>query len=143
MTVSRDVIMDLIPLYLAGEARPATRSLVEDYLRGDPDLAARVKNDLSETLGRLVPAPPVPEIELRALRRTRRLLALQRWLFALGIFFALTTFSGEFHFEGARFTGARFLLVDHPALMAASLVLGVAFLVTHAILRGRLRIDRR
>lgn len=142
MTLHRDVIMDLIPLYLAGEARPATRTLVEEYLRGDVELAARVKGDASEALARLLPEPPVPEVELRALRRTRRILALQHWLFSLGIFFFLTAFSAQFRFEGTRFVGARLVLLDHPVLMGLSLSLGLGCLVSYAVLRWRLRIER-
>ena len=39
MKVTRDVILDLLPLYLAGEASADTRILVEKYLETDPKLA--------------------------------------------------------------------------------------------------------
>ena len=37
--VTRDVIEDLLPLYVAGEASRGTRTLVEAVLKRDPDLA--------------------------------------------------------------------------------------------------------
>ena len=37
--VTRDVVRDLMPAYLAGEASAGTNVLVEDYLRTDPALA--------------------------------------------------------------------------------------------------------
>ena len=40
MEITRDVILDLLPLYLAGEVSEDTRSLVENYLEEDPKLAA-------------------------------------------------------------------------------------------------------
>ena len=43
MNVTREVILDLLPLYLAGEASPATRALVEEYLKQDSELAQRVR----------------------------------------------------------------------------------------------------
>ena len=38
MTVTRDVIYDLLPAYFAGEASVDTRTLVEDFLATDPEL---------------------------------------------------------------------------------------------------------
>lgn len=43
MNITKDVINDLLPLYLAGEASPDTRRLLEDYLRADPAFAAEVR----------------------------------------------------------------------------------------------------
>ena len=42
MSISRNVIQDLIPLYLADEASPDSRVLVEEFLAADPELAAEV-----------------------------------------------------------------------------------------------------
>ena len=42
MNVTREVILDLLPVYLAGEASPATRALVEEYMEQDQELAQRV-----------------------------------------------------------------------------------------------------
>ena len=43
MSVSREVILDLIPLVQSGAASPASRDLVESYLKEHPDLAERVR----------------------------------------------------------------------------------------------------
>lgn len=55
MKVSREVIQDLLPLYLAGEVSEDTRILVEEYLETDPDLAAIIDQqeliDLNGELG--------------------------------------------------------------------------------------------
>ena len=41
--IERNVILDLLPLYLAGEASPDTQALVEQYLASDPELAETVE----------------------------------------------------------------------------------------------------
>ena len=43
MKITRDVILDLLPLYLAGEASQDTRELVENYLENDQELATLAK----------------------------------------------------------------------------------------------------
>ena len=37
MNVTRQVVTDLLPIYLSGEASGDTKALVEDYFRQDPD----------------------------------------------------------------------------------------------------------
>ena len=71
MTVSRDVILDLLPVYLAGEGSPATRELVEAFLKEDPELAQHVRLQWAENFRRIAPSTLPPELELRALSRTR------------------------------------------------------------------------
>ena len=44
MNITNDVITDLLPLYLAGEASPGTRQLLEDYLREHPEFASTVRD---------------------------------------------------------------------------------------------------
>src|SRR4051794_10635654 len=89
-TVPRHVIVDLLPLYLAGELSPETRRVVEEYLQTDEALATQVREASAESLssfadGRL--APP-PDLELQSVRRTRTLLSWQRWLFGWALAFS-------------------------------------------------------
>jgi anti-sigma factor RsiW len=87
MSIPKEVILDLLPVYLAGEASPATRAWLEEYLAQDPELADRVRRQRTENLDHTLPPLP-PELELRALRRTRRMMTLLRWLFGLGMAFS-------------------------------------------------------
>ncbi|WKZ38346.1 MAG: hypothetical protein QY332_10435 [Anaerolineales bacterium] len=41
--ISRDVILDILPLYLAGEVSAETAALVKKYLETDPELAETAK----------------------------------------------------------------------------------------------------
>ena len=78
MNIAREVILDLLPAYLSGEASPATRTLVEEHMKEDAELAQRVRPLLADNLAKAVPPALPPELELRSLRRTQSLLGWQR-----------------------------------------------------------------
>jgi hypothetical protein len=93
MNVTRDIVADLLPLYLSGEASADTKKLVDEYLLSDPTLA-REAAALSDSLA-LAARPPSlpPDLQLRAFVRTRKLLRLRGGLMGAGIFFTLLPFS--------------------------------------------------
>ena len=133
MQVNRDVILDLLPLVLAGEARPSTRSLVEEWLERDPELAALARRADDGPLAPPAP-PPAAALELRALGRTRRLLGLRSGLLGAAIFASLLPFSvrgGE--------DGVTFLWTSYPTLAAAAAALGFGLWLAWGTLRWRLR----
>jgi hypothetical protein len=77
MRITHDVVLDLWPLYAAGEASADTRALVDEFLREHPDFARKL-----EGAGAL-PAAEVsmpPDQEARALSRTRDLVQGRGWL---------------------------------------------------------------
>lgn len=77
MDVTKNVILDLLPLYLADEVSPDTRALVEEYFETDPelrDLAERVKNSMS--LPGNIPVPLTEEDELKSYRKSKWLMIL-------------------------------------------------------------------
>jgi hypothetical protein len=92
MTVTRDVITDLWPVYAAGEASADTRALVEAFLRQDPGFARLLREGGTEDLRRLDAGRPAPDREARALWRTRRLLHGWDWLLFVAIFFSCSAF---------------------------------------------------
>ncbi len=139
MNVTREVILDLLPVYLAGEASPATRALVEEYIKQDAELAQRIRLLLADDLAKAAPPVLPPELELRSLRRTRSLLGWQRWVFGLGIFFSAMSLSNEFSFEGGHLKEFRFLLRDYPAEFGICLALGLACWIAYFTIRRRLR----
>jgi hypothetical protein len=55
--ITRNVIIDLMPLYLAGEASQDTRELVEEYLTNDKELAEMAKQSTTFNLPTDVPIP--------------------------------------------------------------------------------------
>ena len=139
MNVSRDIILDLLPVYLAGEASPATRELVESCMQHDEDLARRVRLHRKESFtGAAAPSLP-PDLELRSLRRTRRILALLRWLFGCAIGFTAVAFSLEVSIKGGRPVEFHPLLRDYPVPLGGCLLLGLACWLAYYIIRRRLR----
>ena len=134
--VPREVLLDLLPIYASGEASAATRALVEAHLAQDADLARQLRD--VRALPRLEPALP-PELELRALRRTRWGLALQRWLFGLAITFTALTFTTQIEFQDHRITKFRLLIFDYPREFGVCLALALGFWIAYHALRGRLR----
>ena len=84
MNISRDVILDLLPLYLAEEASGDTRALVEAYLETDPQLAETVKTSAAANLPADIPIPLSTEDQMETFKETKRQL-LQRTLVLAGI----------------------------------------------------------
>ena len=101
MKVTREVILDLLPVYLAGEASPATRALIEEYMEQDAELAQRIRAQWADNLGKIAPSSLPPDLELRSLRRTRALIGWQKWLFGLGICFTALSFTSQISFQEA------------------------------------------
>jgi anti-sigma factor RsiW len=139
MNVTREVILDLLPVYLSGEASPATRTLVEEHIKQDAELAQRIRLLVADDFAKSLPPVLRPEVELRSLRRTRRLLGWQRWVFGLGITFSALSLSSEFSFAGGHLKEFHFLLRDYPAEFGLCLVLGLACWIAYFSIRHYLR----
>jgi anti-sigma factor RsiW len=111
MKIEREVVQDLLPLYLEGEVSPATRRLVEECLAQDPELQKLVQSSQSK---RDVPQVPLrTEPVLRVLEQTKRQLNRQKWLQFFALLLTITPFTfvvqgGELQF---------FLLRDAPAVL--------------------------
>lgn len=138
MNVDPAVIRDLLPLYLAGEASPASRRLVEEHLAADPELAELARAAADPDLARLETASalPAPSSEKSALEATRRLLRRRSWLMGCAIFTTLLPFSVYGSDRGIEF----FLLRDAPATAALSLVVAVALWLAFWRVSRRLRV---
>ncbi len=104
MNVSREVILDLLPLYVADEASPDTRALVERHLAEDADLAQR-----AEQWRKRLPLPPPPphdaDAAAAAYQEAKRRLANRVIALAAVIAF------GTLAIGGAALVGAMLLLL--------------------------------
>jgi anti-sigma factor RsiW len=100
MKITRDIVNDLLTVYLAGEASPDTRALVDEWLKSDPQLAGQVEAARRDELPR-VAAPP-PSLEKRTLDRTRRHLRRRSVLLGTAIYFSTLPFSFAFGSDGYR-----------------------------------------
>lgn len=74
MEITRKVILDLLPLYLADEASDDTENLVKHYLANDPDLA-HLARQWKERLPGPPPAPVRTEAQVEAYHAAQRQIA--------------------------------------------------------------------
>ena len=137
MRIAREVVVDLLPVYVSGEASSATRALVEEYLSQDPELMEEVLRLRSEDHLDFPEITVPPELAMRSLRRTKKLLAWQRWLFGPGIFFTLVGLSFEMNISGGRIREFHFLLRD-SLLLASFLAIGTCCWIAYFAIRRRL-----
>jgi anti-sigma factor RsiW len=136
MRVTKDVLRDLLPAYVAGEASADTRALVEEYAASNPTFAQELAAlRVSETA--LPPTPPPPSTaEKLALDEARRLMAHRTWTLAAALFFTLVPLSFV-----VRKGELAFLLVrDAPTIAAAWWVTAAVMWVWHLRVRRRLRV---
>lgn len=132
--ISRDVIKDLIPVYLAGDASADTRALVESYLRTDPELAADVAAAGGPSLR--LPAARPPDAEKQALDATRHLLKTRTSTLVVATLFTVLPLA--FAFRGTTIT---FLLIrDAPVIGIAWWVTAAVMWAWHVMIRRRLRV---
>jgi hypothetical protein len=118
MHVTRDIVIDLLPLYQSGEASKDTRAAIEEFLRKDPSLVQMAGQDA----GVIVPTTATSELERRTITQTRAAIRRRSWILALAIWFTLLPFA--FAFRGGQVTF--FMLREQPGsalflLVAAAL----------------------
>jgi hypothetical protein len=110
--ITRNVILDLMPLYEAGELSADTRALVEAYLKEHPEMTTGAPPDALFKGS----AAARPEHERRsALERTRTLLARRQRFFGAALGSTLMPFA--FAFEGSRVTWFMLRDATAPALV--------------------------
>src|SRR5690349_13110625 len=120
--VTREVIIDLWPVYEAGEASPDTRRLVEQFLATDRELESILRRASAVTRRtlRADAGPAARPAELAAVEAVRGRLFRQRWLLAAAIGLTLMPFAFVF---GGRL-GPRMLIpnvsVDAVLLLLAA-----------------------
>jgi len=122
MEVTREMVIDLMPLYQSGEASRDTRAAVEEFLRRDPSLARLAAADAAS-----LPAPGATgELERRTIAETRATIRRRSWVMALALLCTLLPFS--FAFRGSDITF--FMLRDVPGsalLFVAAVVLWIQY----------------
>ncbi|TAK17959.1 MAG: hypothetical protein EPO35_02165 [Acidobacteria bacterium] len=131
MKITRDVINDLLPVYLAGEASNDTRALLEDYLRSDPALAAEVRQQAEKSaalLGALSTSLP-PDHERETFERIRRHQRERNQWLVFGLVFALAPLTFVFGSEGIEWVMMR----DNPKQAAFFLAASAGCFIARAL----------
>ena len=85
MEITRNVILDLLPMYLADEVSADTRTLVEKYLETDPDLARVAKKSAAMELLGDPPVTLIQEDKMKAYRKTKWMMFLYIAILAIVI----------------------------------------------------------
>ncbi len=140
MRVTRDVVMDLLPLYVAGEVSADTRTLVEEFLDQDPVLRRQADEARADVLAsRALPASGLaPDVELRSLRRTRGELRWQRLTYAWALALSFLSLASVISIESGHLH-LRVLALEYPRVFVPCLVLAASCWANYYFLRRRLR----
>lgn len=120
MKITRDVITDLLPVYLSGEASADTKALIESFLQDDPEFAKLIDEN-----GAVLPDGQInlsKDTEMDTLNKTTKLLRDRSTYLAFTIFFLLLPASfrvGE--------AGFQWLWADMPLSIVFFLACGIIF----------------
>ncbi|GAB1471461.1 hypothetical protein MASR2M66_23390 [Chloroflexota bacterium] len=124
MKITRDVITDLLPVYLAGEASEDTRKLVDDFLQEDPQFAELITEHNQPFEKPIINISK--ENEMKTLENTKSLLRKRSLYLAFAIVFTLSTVSVKFDANGIQWMWA-----DSPIVAVVFLAVGVLMWVNY------------
>jgi hypothetical protein len=74
MKVTRNVILDLLPLYIGDEVSEDTRALVKEYMNTDPELLEIAERSRAATQKQVVPVPLTKEDKMEAYKEAKHAL---------------------------------------------------------------------
>jgi hypothetical protein len=134
MSLPREVMDDLLTIYLAGEGSPATRSLVEEYAREHPDYERLMRTAAAVAAASLRGKAPADH-ELEALQRARRRLRGRSLWFGAALAFSLVPLTVAFSGGRVVFWMPR----DAPGVAAASLLAAAICWGAFLRVRGQVR----
>ena len=72
MNITRDIIFDLLPVYLAEEASEDTRLLIEEYLAQDSEMAQLIQKASSKLTIPEMPVVLAEDTEIKIFKRVKR-----------------------------------------------------------------------
>lgn len=139
MTVTRDVVIDLLPVYLSGEGSADTGRLVEEFLQQDQELAERVRGQWTKALSAGPPAAIPPDLELRSLKRVHVQIWTQIVLFGVMVAALVALFALKFTFGPGGMQESHAHSLAPLGLLAVMAVCGTAFLRLRLGLRSLMR----
>jgi hypothetical protein len=119
MTVTRDVIYDLLPDYFAGRTSEDTKALVNEFFKADPEfarMAERFQSLLTDGVEKRVAADVHERL---ILERTRRFLRYRNQLIGFAVAYSLLPFLFVFRDGQVEW----FMVRDKPV---AALMFGIA-----------------
>lgn len=94
MEITRNVIIDLLPIYIEKEASDDTNRLVRDYLETDPQLAEMARETADMKLPDDAPVPLTWEDKMDAYKEAKRLMLVRTIMLAGIISVSVLAFLG-------------------------------------------------
>jgi len=132
--ITKNVILDLLPLYEAGEVSADTRALVEAYLKEHPEVKFAASPDA--LFKGAVQARPEHE-RRSALQRTRSLLVKRQLLFGVALACTLMPFAIAFDSSG----NTRFVWGNAPGVKLMFTVVAIGCWIAFWRVSRRLRVS--
>jgi len=83
-SIHQNVIMDLLPSYIAGEASQETRKLVEEYAKSDPRIAKIIRAGQTDTLTIAESISTSADLEMKTIKKVRGSIRRQMLYVAMG-----------------------------------------------------------
>lgn len=121
MKVTKDIIQDLYPLYATNDCSEDTRTMVEEYLRENPEAAVYLRRVMETDIPKMQ-RQEKPLEETKSFREARRRLRIRATLMGFAIFFSLAPFS-----INKTDKGVWFCLTDAPGTALAYASIGAVF----------------
>jgi hypothetical protein len=90
--ITREIITDLYPLYVSGDASPDTKRLVEAYVKEDAEFLPTLGEAGRDPLAAYAPPTLSSDHELKTLARVKRHLLGPIWALQLAIIFSCFAF---------------------------------------------------
>ena len=118
MKITRDVVTDLLPVYLSGEASADTQTLVDEFLKTDPEVAGLVAAQRMPL--EIININLTKENEMKTLKNTKSLLQKRTLYLAFAVFF--TMFTVSFRFEKG---SMQWMWLDTPVIAVVCIMVGI------------------
>ena len=134
MNITKEVITDLMPLYLSNECSEDTKKLVDEYLKANPSFAEQVKSFSKNPLPHAALHLPGKPEEMIALKKTKHLLKLRTYVMAFAIFCTLAPFS--FIYTNGKFF---WLFAESPGSALVYAVFALALWAAYFVTKGKLK----
>ncbi len=93
MKITKNIILDLLPLYFSGEASKDTVTFVENFFADHPDFAEEAQKLKANLIPNEIPISLTQEDEMKTLNKTRLMIRLRSIFLPIAIFFTLLPFS--------------------------------------------------
>lgn len=132
VTISENIIRDLIPAYFSGTASSETMKLVDDFLKDNPDFFDSLD---ARAQGMMHKEGSPGRTELLALDKTRRLIRSKSIYMGFGIFFTLFPFS--FSITNGEF---KWLMGSEPVAQTIFLLVAAGCWLGHFLTRRKLKV---